>query len=331
MTKILSGFLISWAIGVCIMPVIICCIKKLSVSQTILGYVEEHKSKQGTPTMGGVLFFLCTLVVALILLPFRMEWFIVYVVGLCFALLGFLDDFIKVKYKQNLGLRAYQKVIGQVGISFIFALYVYFSKVGSTIILPFSFGSIDIGIWIIPAIMFVCLATTNSLNLTDGLDGLASSNSLIFLAFLVVLLMMYKDNIYLAGADIDTVETIYHYGVLSSIFAGSIFAFLVYNTYRASIFMGDVGSLGIGGFISAVCCVSGFELFIIPLGITFIISAMSVIIQVLHFKRTGKRVFKMAPLHHHFQQCGYSEPKIVFCYSTLTSVLGLLTILFTLL
>jgi phospho-N-acetylmuramoyl-pentapeptide-transferase len=253
-------------------------------------------------------------------------------VGLGFALIGFMDDFIKVKLKQNLGLRPYQKIIGQVGIAVILALYIYFwSPNKSVIYLPFTFKAIDLGFWIIPLVIVVCLATTNSVNLTDGLDGLAGGVSVIYSAIFISLISIFATLAFNAG-ELDSFVGLYRdMAVLLAIFMGSIMAFLVFNTNKASIFMGDVGSLGIGGLFASTACIMGFELMLAIVGIMFAISALSVILQVVYFKATkGKRIFKMAPIHHHFQMCGHSEAKIGYIYQIITLMVGLVTILLTL-
>lgn len=312
MEKIILGFVLSIVLSVCIMPVIIRVVKKLACSQTILKYVEEHKSKQGTPTLGGLVFFVVTFLVVFFFLDYNTDWFLCLLVGLSFALLGGMDDFIKVKFKRNLGLRPYQKIVGQVGISLIFAFYVFYN-VGTSLYIPFFNNSINLGWFIVPTIVLVFLATTNAVNLTDGLDGLAGSVSVVIL---LITIFIFKT----MGVSNDL-------SVLLAVFAGSIVGFLVFNTNKASIFMGDLGSLGIGGLISAVFCLTGLELSLLILGVCFVASALSVIIQVFVFKKFKKRVFKMSPLHHHFQQSGYSEAKITFCYCVVTLVVGLLLVL----
>lgn len=331
MIKIIVGFILSFLISLILMPIIIKLNKKLSCAQTILKWVEEHKNKQGTPTMGGVVFYISTLIVVVCLLKYSTELAMCIGVGIGFALIGFLDDFIKIRYKQNQGLLPYQKIIGQVGIAVIFACYIYFfSQTGGKIYLPFTFHEIDLGFWIIPLIVFVCLATTNAVNLTDGLDGLASGVSEVFFAVIIFILTIFVNKFYNLGVD-ERLLTIYSdVAILSAIFLGSIMAFLVFNTNKASIFMGDVGSLGIGGLIASICCVTGFELFIPILGFMFVVSTISVIMQVVYFKKTRKRIFKMAPIHHHFQMTGYSEAKIGYVYKIITLMLGLITIVFTL-
>ena len=331
MIKVIVGFILSFLIGGLLMPFIIKLSHKLSCSQTILKYVEEHKSKQGTPTMGGVVFFVSTLIVVLCIMRYSTEVAMCLGVGLGFALIGLMDDYIKVHLKQNQGLLPYQKIIGQVGIAVILACYVYFfSQNGGKIYLPFTFKMIDIGVWVIPLVILVCLATTNSVNLTDGLDGLAGGVSATFIGIFIALFMIFKQIAFNDGATDNFVDMYANMAILFAIFMGSIMAFLIFNTNKASIFMGDVGSLGIGGLISAVACVTGFEFMLAIVGVMFVVSALSVIIQVIHFKRTGKRVFKMAPLHHHFQMSGFSEAKIGYVYQIITLLVGLITILLTL-
>lgn len=327
MIDFVLGLIASFVLSALMLPFIIKFNKKLSAGQTILHYVEEHKNKQGTATMGGVVFFISTLLVVFFANKIDVGWLMVFAVSACFALLGFMDDFIKIRYKQNLGLRPYQKIIGQFGISLILGCYVYFfSGNGGQLIVPFTFTIIDIGAFIIPLVVLVCIATTNSVNLTDGLDGLATSVSSIFFFALIVLFSIYSQKLFLSGSSQEILNRYSSLSMLCAVFTGSMLAFLLFNTYKASIFMGDVGSLGIGGLISAVCCVSGFTLFIPILGIMFVITALSDIIQVAYFKKTRKRVFKMAPIHHHFQQCGYSESKVVYSYSLITFLVGLLTV-----
>ena len=332
MIKLIGGFLLSFLVGVILMPFIIRIIRKLSCSQTILKYVEVHQSKQGTPTMGGVVFFVTTLIVAVCLMKYSTPLAMCLGVGLGFAIIGFMDDFIKVKFKQNLGLRPYQKIIGQVGIAVILAFYIYyFSPNKGVIYLPFTFKAIDLGFWIIPLVIVVCLATTNSVNLTDGLDGLAGGVSVVYSGIFIALISIFIGISFNAGESDMFVSMYSDIRLLLAIFMASIMAFLVFNTNKASIFMGDVGSLGIGGLFASTACIMGFELMLAIVGIMFVLSALSVILQVAYFKKTkGKRIFKMAPIHHHFQMCGYSEAKIGYIYQIITLMIGLATILLTL-
>ena len=331
MIKLLLTFIVSFAVSLILMPLIIKYFRKKHASQTILGYVEEHKEKNGTLTMGGVVFILTSLIVVFMFLEFDIFWLMVLLVSIFFGVLGYMDDHIKIKYKQNLGLRPYQKIIGQVGISLIFALFIYFSTIGGKIFIPFSEKMIDLKFFIIPLIMIVLVATTNSVNLTDGLDGLAGNVTIIYLVFFTAITSIIHVNLYNQGETGAILKNIENINCLSMIFIGSILGFLIFNTSKASIFMGDVGSLCLGGYIGASACALGLELIILILGFCFVFSALSVILQVACFKLKHKRIFKMAPFHHHLQMSGLTEPKIVLIYSSLTACLGVFCIIFYLL
>lgn len=291
-------------------PLLALC-RKMKASQTTLHYVEKHASKTGTPTMGGIIFiFAVTFASVFFFNSDILGGWLCVVVMLSYGILGFIDDFIKVRFKQNEGLKPYQKIIGQVGLSLIVATYVYL-YVGTT--LNFFNLEINLGWGIIPFIMLVFIATTNSVNLTDGLDGLASGVGAIFLLCLGVIV-----------AIIGGMET---YAILCFAMVGALFGFKVFNTYPAKIFMGDCGSMALGGFIAMVCAMTQLSLLIPVLGIMFVLSALSDIIQVLYYKKTKKRVFLMAPLHHHFEKKGVHENRIVAVYSTITLIMGGLCIL----
>ena len=317
--KIAVAFVVGFVFTVLISPFVFKLVNKIKAKQTILHYVKEHKSKQGTPTMGGIMFILPACILSLLF--FKTDYMyasISLAVFLAYGVLGFLDDFIKVHYKQNLGLRAYQKIIGQLGISLIVAIFTY-NTVGSTIIIPFTNSVVDIGIFIIPLIVFIFVATVNSVNLIDGLDGLASTSSINFL-FFIGLVLLLSQNFYV-NAEIAEMQNL----VLTiSCVIGTLFAFLLFNIYPAKIFMGDTGSLALGGLITSVSVFSRLELFIPLFGLVFVITAISDIIQVLYFKKTKKRVFKMAPLHHHFQMSGLHENKVVFGYFIFSFILNLI-------
>ncbi len=331
MIKILLAFLCAFILSVVLMPIIIKLFRKKQASQTILDYVENHKDKNGTLTMGGVVFMITTLFLSFLFLKFNQTWFIVLIVSVFYGILGLMDDYLKIKFKQNLGLRAYQKIIGQVGISLIFSIFVYFSTQGGQIFLPFTEKVIDIGFWIIPIIVIVMVATTNSVNLTDGLDGLAGNVSNVYLIFFTIVLIVLQNKLYMLGETGAIIENISNINVLSMLFVGSTLGFLMFNTNKATIFMGDAGSLCLGGYIGASACVLGQALIIPVLGFCFVFSAVSVIIQVISFKTTRKRIFKMSPFHHHLQMSGISEPKIVAIYSAITASIGVISVVFYLL
>ena len=324
MVKYLLAFLISLSVALILGPLVIKVSKKLKASQTVLHYVKEHESKSGTPTLGGVIFILASLVAGC----FFTQNFTLALVALAtmfgYGILGFLDDFIKIKFKQNEGLKPYQKVIGQVGISGIVAYFCYTSNlVGSTIFVPFTNITLNLGWGVIPFIILVYLAVTNSVNLTDGLDGLASGVSVSYLIGFMALLFLIQPS--LASSVISA-----EYGNMITLIVcviGAILGFMAYNIFPAKIFMGDTGSLALGGLIASLAVFTRLELILPLLGIMFVVSAMSVIIQVLHFKRTKKRIFKMAPIHHHFQQKGVNENRITFVYILITIAVSALVVM----
>ena len=313
----LIGFCISFAIG----KPIINLITRLKGGQNILEYVDVHKVKQGTPTMGGIIFITGLIVCFFTILDNNSRLIsITILVTIAYGILGFLDDFLKIKFKHNEGLKAYQKAVGQVGIAIIVALFVYRSGlISNSIILPFGLKEIEIGWLIIPFIIFFYVAVTNSVNLTDGLDGLAGGVSSIFLfGFLLIMTMIVDKNI-IIYSDVLGLE-IKNIILLSAGFIGCIIAFLTYNWYPAKVFMGDTGSLAIGGFIATILTVTRMYLLMLILGIMFVINTMSVVIQVGYYKLTHKRIFKMAPLHHHFEKSDIKETRVVFGYIVITLI-----------
>lgn len=316
-------FLVAFCLALSISPIVYSTTKKLKAGQTILHYVTEHESKNGTPTMGGIIFIVSTVLVSLCFI--RTSFYLsmlTIIVFVSYAILGFLDDFLKVYYKHNLGLKAYQKIIGQVGISLIIAIFVYKSNLVTTsIFIPFTNKTFDLGYFIIPFVVFVYLAVVNSVNLIDGLDGLSSGVSFVYILGFVCVLMVYEQYLAVQGlVEIQNIERI------CFCLCGSLLAYFVINSYPAKIFMGDTGSLAIGGFIATIAVVTGLELYIPILGILFVVTACSDIVQVLHYKRTHKRIFLMAPLHHHFQKKGVNESKIVTIYIIVAMIVFLFTI-----
>ena len=287
-------------------------LKKLKAGQYILGYVKEHENKGGTPTMGGLAFICAILIVGFFTLGFDCaEANLTFAVTAGFMVVGFLDDFLKIYRKENEGLKPYQKIIFQLAIAIIAAVYSYFSGI-TKLNIPFLGISTDIGWGIIPLVLFIFLATVNCVNLTDGLDGLAGGTSTAYLIALGLILCVQRVN----------------FAPLCFIGVGALCAFLIFNTNKASVFMGDTGSLALGGFISCLSVFSGNCLYIPIIGIMFVLSGISVIIQVIYYKRTRKRVFLMAPIHHHFQKKGYSECKISFAYFIFTALVGIICLIF---
>lgn len=310
--------LLSGTVSAALCAAAIPLLKKLNARQYILGYVEEHKSKGGTPTMGGLAFLLAAALCSLLFGLFADKLAAVALTfGLAYMGVGFLDDFLKFRFRRNLGLKAYQKIVFQIVVAVIAGVFCYLNEL-TVLHIPFTRLSFDIGIWIIPLAAFAFVAATNCVNLTDGLDGLAASVSFWYFAALAALIFILSGTQALPLARLCL--------VLCGVLAG----YLLFNTNKASVFMGDTGSLGLGGFVASVSAFSGNLLYIAVIGIMFVCSGISVILQVIYYKRTKKRIFLMAPLHHHFQKKGYSESKIVYAYSLVTAAAGLASLFFVL-
>ena len=327
MEKSLIAVLLGFLISVIIMPVVVKVVKKLKSQQQVLEYVENHKSKNGTLTLGGLIFIIAGVITFFIL---RDENSLLAKVALLvfvsFGILGFLDDFIKIKLKRNLGLKAYQKIIGQVGISVIISLFVYNSGlIGSEVLIPFTNKTIDLGFAIIPLVILFFIAVANSVNLTDGLDGLAGSVSFVFLfGFIFILEIFLKKQANFSNITIDEYKNLM---VLSGAVSGGVLGFLILNCFPAKIFMGDTGSLALGGLIASVLCFTKLYLLIFIMGFVFVFTIFSSALQVVCYKLTKKRVFKIAPFHHDLELHGIKETKIVYLYMLTTLLLTLGSVL----
>ncbi len=312
MKTLLICLLASFALSFALLLILIPILKKAGTGQNILHYVKEHASKGGTPTMGGLAFVFAAAAVALTANGTADRPFLVALaVGTAYLLVGFLDDLLKKKRRDNLGLRPYQKIVFQVAVAAIASIYCCLN--GLTVLrIPFTRLSFDIGWWMLPLAVFALVAAVNSVNLTDGLDGLAGSVcAAYFFAFGALILLQ-------GGGAL---------GDLCFSLTGALLAFLVFNVNRASVFMGDTGSLSLGGFAACAAIFSGNLLLLPVVGATFVLSSISVILQVIYYKKTGKRIFRMAPVHHHFQQMGYTEAKIAYAYTAVTLVAGALALL----
>lgn len=288
---------------------------------------KAHLKKQGTPTMGGIMFLIT--IVAAVLLQFGNEAFdqdslLVLFLTAGFGLVGFLDDYLKIRKHQSEGLNPKQKLLMQLVLTVVFAVFVYtHSSIGGRVYIPFmgvdgaplsadsmtGAGYFVLPIWLfVPFVLFVVLGTDNGVNFTDGLDGLCSSVTAVVAAFFAAAAILLQSGVCLVAAAV----------------IGALFAFLLYNVYPARVFMGDTGSLALGGFVAGAAVVMGFELYIPIIGFIYMIEVISVIIQVTYFKKThGKRFFKMAPIHHHFELLGHSETRIVAAFTIITALLCL--------
>ena len=269
----------------------------------------HHHAKQGTPTMGGIAILIGFLVSGAFFALTTPEVFAVLLATAGFGFVGFLDDFIKIRKKRSLGLRAYQKIIGQLLVSAVFIVFwLTLTTFPTVILIPFG-PSIDIGAFFPVLVCLVFLSAANGANLTDGLDGLASGVTIIIAVF------------FLFAAWLT-----FNWEVVPAIGAmiGALLGFLLYNSHPAKVYMGDTGSLALGGFVAAVSLVMGLPLFLLIVAIVYVIESLSVIIQVGYFKLTkGKRFFKMAPIHHDFELRGFAEPKIVALFMIVTAIAAL--------
>ena len=311
--------LLSFSISIILCPVVIPFLKRLKFGQ----YVREdgprsHLKKAGTPTMGGLIILISVAATSSLYLRDYPEILPILFSTVGFGLIGFLDDYIKVVMRRSLGLRAWQKLVLQFGVTVIFAYY-YTEQLHyeMQMLIPFTGGiatgryiSLPIGLFL-PFLFFVMVGTVNGTNFTDGLDGLASSVTLLVAAFFTVV-------------AIGTGSTA---APVCAAVAGALMGFLVFNVYPASVFMGDTGSLALGGFVASTALLLKMPLYILIVGAIYLIEVLSVILQVGYFKIThGKRIFKMAPIHHHFEQSGWSETKVVAVFSIVTALFCLIAI-----
>ncbi|SHG94519.1 Phospho-N-acetylmuramoyl-pentapeptide-transferase [Thermosyntropha lipolytica DSM 11003] len=313
-SSLLAG-LIAFIVVLVLAPFMIPFLTRLKAGQSIREEgPKSHYVKAGTPTMGGIMMITAVMVAVLAMAPRSTEAWVAMLVMLAFGGIGFWDDYIKVVLRRSLGLKAREKLVLQllVGIIFGFFLVWYFNR-GTEIIIP-RIGIIDLGYLYIPFLLLVLMGTSNAVNLTDGLDGLAAG-----VTFFVAI----------ALSLISIMTAHYELLIFCLALAGACAGFLVFNRHPARIFMGDTGSMALGGAVAAVASFTKMEIVLIIIGGVYVIEALSVIIQVVCFKTTGKRVFLMSPLHHHFELQGWPEKKVVrffWLLSVLFALLGLLAL-----
>ena len=307
--------LVSFALSVVVGPLVIPFLIKMKMRQTerVVG-VESHLQKAGTPTMGGVMILAAIVITSLFYVKDYPKIIPILFVTLGFGLIGFLDDYLKVVMKRSDGLYPKQKFALQIVITAIFAYYlVKVTNIPLTLLIPFSGGKYwDIGWLAVPLLFIAVIGTVNGVNFTDGLDGLASSVTVLVATFFTVV----------------AVGT--HSGIepITCAVVGALLGFLLFNVYPASVFMGDTGSLALGGFVASTAYMLQMPIFIIIVGMIYLVEVASVMIQVTYFKKTGgKRIFKMAPIHHHFELCGWSETRVVAVFSIITAILCLIALM----
>lgn len=306
--------LIAFVIQLILLPIFIPFLTRLKFGQYIRDDgPKSHFKKAGTPTMGGIVILISLTVTSLIFVKSNTEIIPVLFATVAFGIIGFLDDFTKVVMKRSLGLKPMQKIISQVLVTAIFGYYlINYTDVGTSIIVPFTSGKeIELGYWFLPFLFFVMIGTVNSVNLTDGLDGLASSVTVLVATFFAVVSWGQQSGIL----------------PITAAAAGSLLAFLLFNSHPAKVFMGDTGSLALGGFVAATAFMLKMPIFLIIVGFIYMCESISVIIQVSYYKLTKKRVFKMAPIHHHFELTGWNESRIVAVFCIITAMLCLFALL----
>lgn len=299
------GFLIVVILG----PIFIPMLAKFKFGQTVRDDgPQTHLQKNGTPTMGGVIMIIAILITGLTRAKIDKDLLVGLICITGFGFVGFLDDFIKIKMKRSLGLKAYQKIILQFALALFVSYYQYSASPSATqIMVPFTDYIINLGPLYVPIMMFVIIGTVNAVNLTDGLDGLASGITLIVSIFFMLLAIS------VGNSDV---------AILAAATGGACLGFLGFNSYPAKVFMGDTGSMALGGAVVSFAVLTNSVLLIPIVGGIYFAEAISVIIQVTSFRLTGKRVFKMAPIHHHFEQCGWPETRVVFVFWITTVVLA---------
>jgi phospho-N-acetylmuramoyl-pentapeptide-transferase len=308
--SILSAFVLALAAG----PIFIPLLRRLKFGQNVRSDgPQSHLKKTGTPAMGGLIFLLVTAIVCLVFSKDK-DMLLVLVSTLLFGLIGFADDYIKIVKKRSLGLRAWQKIAAQLVVALLLTIVASgINQVGTSIMIPFTGKFLDLGMMYMPFIIFIIIGTVNSVNLTDGLDGLAGGITVVVMGFFSVVALVSKN-----------VGILVFCGAL----IGALLGFLRFNSHPAQVFMGDTGSLSLGGAVASLAVVTRLPIFLAIIGAVYVAETVSVIIQVLYFKTTkGKRFFKMTPLHHHFELSGWAESKVVSVFIIAAIILCLIGLL----
>ena len=304
--------IIAFALSVALGPVIIPFLRKLKFGQTVRDDgPQSHLKKNGTPTMGGIIFLISVIVTSCIYMKDYPQIIPILFVTVGYGVIGFLDDYIKIVLKRSEGLTPSQKMFGQIIVTGVFAVYMYkFSGISLEMIVPFFPNvTLDLGFLTIPVMFLAIIGTVNGVNFTDGLDGLATSVTIMVAVFFGVVALGVKSDVWPIACAV----------------IGALLGFLLFNVHPASVFMGDTGSLALGGFVAAIAYMLQMPIFILIVGLIYWIEILSVIIQVGYFKIShGKRIFRMAPIHHHFELGGWSETKVVAVFTIVTAMLCLI-------
>ncbi len=316
--KVIIPVLIAFAITALLGPVVIPILRRLKVGQTEREELKSHLKKAGTPTMGGLMILAGIIVTSLIYMKDYPGVLPILFVTVGFGIIGFLDDYLKVVLRRSDGLLPWQKMTGQIVVTGVFIFYMArYTEGASKMLMPFTGGFetgiyLDLG-WLAAPVMFLAiLGTVNGANFTDGLDGLASSVTVLIATFFSAVAVG-------TGSGIEPV---------TCAVVGALLGFLLFNVYPASVFMGDTGSLALGGFVASTAYVLHMPIFILIVALVYWIELLSVMIQVTYFKKSGgNRIFRMAPIHHHFELCGWSETKVVAVFSIVTAILCLVGLL----
>ena len=301
--------IIAFVVSAVLCPIVIPFLHRLKFGQQVRDDgPQTHLKKQGTPTMGGLVILSSIIITSLLYIRDYPKIIPVLFMTVGFGVVGFLDDYIKIVMKRSEGLNPIQKLIGQ------FAYYIVTSPdIGTGMLIPFTGKYLQLPVWLfVPALFFIILGTDNGVNFTDGLDGLCTSVTILVATFFTIVAIGENSGI----------------SPITGAVVGSLLGFLLFNVYPARVFMGDTGSLALGGFVASSAFMMQMPIFIAIVGLIYLVEVLSVIIQVTYFKKTGgKRFFKMAPIHHHFELCGWSETRVVGVFSIITAILCLIAYL----
>ncbi len=307
--------IIAFVVSAVLCPIVIPFLHRLKFGQQVRDDgPQTHLKKQGTPTMGGLVILSSIIITSLLYIRDYPKIIPVLFMTVGFGVVGFLDDYIKIVMKRSEGLNPVQKLIGQFVITGIFAYYIVTSAdIGTGMLIPFTGKYLELPVWMfVPALFFIILGTDNGVNFTDGLDGLCTSVTILVATFFTIVAIGENSGI----------------SPITGAVVGSLLGFLLFNVYPARVFMGDTGSLALGGFVASSAFMMQMPIFIAIVGLIYLVEVLSVIIQVTYFKKTGgKRFFKVAPIHHHFELCGWSETRVVGVFSIITAILCLVAYL----